>query len=101
MRRIGLQLRQLARVFGGQGIGDGRENLSNFHERAFQPTQNHTQIFGVFIFVALQAEKPFARHARSKPTNACSNLRVSFHAPAHGVFVAARHCVKRPFRADR
>ena len=66
-RRRGLQLGELGGVLLGQGLGDGREQLGDLHERALQPAERGAQFLGVLRPVDLDAEKTLAGHARASP----------------------------------
>ena len=38
-RRVALQLGELGRILGGQGVGDGGDQLRDLHQRALEPAQ--------------------------------------------------------------
>ncbi len=46
-RRVGLQLGEFSRVFGGQGIRHGGQELRHLHQWALQPAENGFQVLGV------------------------------------------------------
>ena len=57
-RGIVLQLLQLLGVFGRQQVRNGRHQLRDLHDRAFQPAERGRQIGGVRATVERQAEQP-------------------------------------------
>ena len=46
-RRVALQLGELGRVLGGQGVGDGGDELRHLHQRPLQAAQRLLQLGGV------------------------------------------------------
>ena len=63
-RRVGLQRGEFGGVFGGQGVGDGGEQLRDLHHRALEAAENGFEVFGVIGAVGFEAEGTFADHAR-------------------------------------
>ena len=76
-RRLGLQLRQLAGVFLGQGFGDRRQQLRHLHQRTLQAAQRSPQLLGVAGLIDVDAEQALAGEARRQPTHGAGHLGVA------------------------
>ena len=63
-RRFALQLLQFGGIFGRQQIGNGRHQLRDLHQRAFEPAERAGKRARLAGAVGLAAEKPPSGIAR-------------------------------------
>ena len=76
-RRFALQLLQFLDVFGRQQVGDGRHQLGDLHDRAFQPAKRRRQFRGIAPAVEREAQEPARRKARRNAAHIGADARVA------------------------
>ena len=89
-RRLALQLHQLLGIVGGQRVGDGREQLRDFHHRALHRPQRFGE--SARLVVAAAAGEPSRADPRGESAGLDAEPRVAAGAGGESVgFFVARH----------
>ena len=90
-RCVGLQLRQLARIFGRQGIGNGGDELGGLHQRALQATQRRLQVRRMLVAIEREAEIALPRQLGGQPTDRGADPGVAAQPAAEGIAFVLCH----------
>ena len=87
-RRVALQLLQFGGVFRRQQIGNGRHQLGDLHQRAFEPPQRRRQRARVAGAIRLATEEPPAGIARRHAADIGADPRIARGAGGEAVLFA-------------
>jgi hypothetical protein len=90
-RRFALQLLQFGGIFRRQQIGNGRHQLGDLHQRAFEPPERRRQRAGLAGAIRLTAEEPPAGITRRNATDIGADPRITRGAGGKTVLFAVGH----------
>ena len=76
-RGLRLQLGQLLRVFSGQRLGDGRQQLRHLHDGTLEAAERGCQRRRILAVVGVHAEDALARHPRRNGTDVGADPHVA------------------------
>ena len=90
-RRIGLELRQLARIFGRQGVGNGGEQLGGLHQRPLQAAKGCLQLAGMLVAVQRETEIALPRQLYGEAADRRSDPGVAPEPAAERITLVFLH----------
>ena len=84
-RGVGLQLRQLARIFRRQRVGDGGDELRRLHQRPLEAAQRRPEVRRMLVAVEAPAEVALPRQLDRQAAHRAADPGVAAEPAAEGI----------------